>query len=81
MFAALWRATIVRMAQRKKSGENRAPPTTAARAVPKTTGMVDAGSDHGRAAMIHLLRAGGEDIGAAASVMAHVYQINSVTDN
>jgi hypothetical protein len=32
---------------------------TTAREVPNTTGMVEAGKDQGRAAMIHLFRVGG----------------------
>jgi hypothetical protein len=54
MLDAEWRAIIVTMAQKKRSGEKRVPPTTTARAVPKTTGMVDAGRAQGRAAMSHL---------------------------
>ncbi len=49
---------MVAMAQRKRRAEKRAPPMTTARAVPKTTGMVEAGQDHGRAATSHLLQDG-----------------------
>ncbi len=59
---------MVRRAQRKRRGEKRAPPATTAKAVPKTTGMVEAGHDQGRAATSHFRRAGG---GAAiGSLMA-----------
>ncbi len=44
---------MVAIAQRKRRGENRASPRTTARAVPKTTGMVEAGNDQGRTATSH----------------------------
>jgi len=58
---------MVERAQRKRRGEKRAPPMTIARAVPKTTGIVEAGNDQGRAAMIHLLRVEGGEGGASVA--------------
>jgi hypothetical protein len=59
---------MVERAQRKRRGEKRAPPMTTARAVPKTTGIVDAGNDQGRAAMSHLFKIDGTGVAA----MTHV---------
>ena len=44
---------MARRARRKRNASRRAPPMTTASDVPKTTGMVEAGRDHGRAAVTH----------------------------
>jgi hypothetical protein len=69
MLAALWRTIIVTRAQRKRSGEKWAPPTTTARAVPKTTGIADAGRDQGRAATSHFFKAVLSVVGEGVSSM------------
>ena len=76
MLAAPWRTTMVARAQRKSRGEKRAPPMTTARAVPKTTGMVEAGNDQGRAAISHFRGVDGTaGEGTAALFMAPVLYV------
>jgi len=58
----------VRRAQRPRRGAKRAPPTTTARAVPKTTGIVEAGKAQGRAATIHFFKFEGAAVPAVPSM-------------
>src|SRR5208283_3330759 len=58
IFAPQWSNTIAAKARRKRSGRKRAPAITTARAVPKITGMVDAGSEKGLIAISHVRKFG-----------------------
>jgi hypothetical protein len=58
ILAPEWRMTIARKARIKRPAKRGTPPMTTASDVPKTTGMVEAGQDHGRSATSHFLRRG-----------------------